>query len=171
MAISRRVFQIVPDRALSEADKRNGRTDFGDCLDKRIRLAIDDYSIQESSELVFLHGSDFEKIFGKRNPDYGTKLAVVKITNTRTKKSIHRLFRTSCNIHGIRNYVALSYNSLLGLSNDSQSLKSMDELELAEGSWLIYYWNHPINATKVALRVGVYSIIISIIGIFISIFY
>lgn len=169
--ISRPVFQVVSDRKLSEKDKNNGKTQYGKTLDERYRFHIEDYSIQECSEFAFLQGKDFEKIFGKKNPDYGSNLAVVKITNPKTKKSIHRCYKTSSSIHGIKDsFIALSYNSLLELSKDTDSFKGMDELEISKGNKWLYYWHHPYRPTRLSLRLGLLGFILAVFSLVYSIF-
>lgn len=167
--ISRRVFQVAANRGISASDKHNGKTETAQCLDGRFRIHIDDYSLQECTELAFLRGSDFVNIFGKKNPEYGSKLTVVKITNPKTKKSIHRLYRTSSSIHGMNGYIGLSYPNLLALSSSSDSIKEMDELEITEGCRFLYYWNHPYSMTKVSTRIGLVGLVFSLVGLIISI--
>lgn len=170
--ISRPVFQVVSDRKLSEKDKNNGKTQYGKTLNERFRFHIEDYSNQECSELAFFQGRDFEKIFEKKNPDYGSKLAVVKITNPKTKKSIHRCYRTSSSIHGFGmfDYIGLSYNSLLELSKDTDSFKGMDELEISKGNKWLYYWHHPYRPTRLSLRLGLLGFILAVFSLVYSIF-
>ena len=56
---------------------------------------ITDYSPIEYEELIFLQGSDFEKIFGAKDgsPKLNGRLPVVKITNPHNGKSVHLLYQ------------------------------------------------------------------------------
>ena len=161
--ISRPVFQIG-----AEGNPKPEATSLG----HRGMVGTKIYSLTECTELAFLRGEDFKEIFGEYNADYGSSLAVVKITNPITGMSVHRLFRTcpDLNLPDGVNYVALTYTSLLRLSNSRESFKSMNQLIISKGCKWLYYWNHPFPATKVSVRLGVIGIMLSLVGIVVSLF-
>lgn len=166
--ISRPVYQIGPQ-------VKSGSSEFakeGQMLDSRDKVFTSIYNYTECAELAFLQGPDFERIFGKKNADYGASLAVVKITNPKTGKTIRRLFRTcsDININPKTDFIALPYTSLLRLCNGTDSFKSMDTLVVERGNKWLYYWSHPFHATMVSVRLGVIGLIIGAIGTLVGIF-
>lgn len=141
-------------------------------LKGRNRAFIQDYSIVDSDGFVFMDGKDFAEIFGDRhaNTGYKNKLAIVKIFNPNTGKSIHRQYRTCSSLKGWKDYAALTYHSLIELVDSQDQFENMEELEISKGSVYKYYWNHPFHATKVATRLGVYGIVVGVISIIVSVF-
>lgn len=162
------VFQLtsVPEIYRQESDKRkivNSRQ-----LSERPKIAISDYTQTESNEFAYLSGRDFKLIFGDKNANYGSKQTVVKITNAQTGKSIHRLYRTSHDIHGLSNYIVLTYSSLLHLCKDQDTFDRMDKLVVSKGNIIWFYLNHPNHCTKIMLWMAIFSILLSVVSLVVS---
>lgn len=163
------VYQLTTLHDVVKYDLNHNKTYNGKQLCERPRIAINDYTQTESNEFAFLSGCDFRSIFGDKNANYGSKLAVVKITNAQTGKSIHRLFRTSHDVHNLSSYIVLSYSSLLNLCKDQATFDCMDKLVVSEGCVLKYYINHPNHCTKIMLWMAIASTLLSIVSILVSI--
>lgn len=168
------VLRTVYEAKFGSCYKQDPRTQDNDHekLKVRHRCFIEDYSPVDCDSIVFLDGNDFKGIFGDRHADtnYKNKLAIVKITNPQNGKSIHRQLRTSSELHrnGWKNHAVLTYFSLINLVNSQSQLENMDKVEISKGSIYKYYWNHPYHATKVATRIGIYSVVIGIISLILS---
>lgn len=122
---------------------------------------------------VFLDGHDFKEIFDESRGNsrkYRHSLPIVKITRAETGQSIHRIFHTCHTLGSYKktNYVALTYSSLLQLSTSNEDYKYIDQLEISEGSWFPFYWNHPHHATRISMRLGFVSLIISALSFIIA---
>lgn len=162
------VYQLTTSYEVVKNEMSHGKSHTGKQLSERAKIAINDYTQNESNEFAYLSRSDFQTIFGKRNADYGSKPIVLKITNAQTGKSIQRLYRTSHDIHGLKNYIVLTYSSLLKLSNSQDSFDRMDKLVVSKGCIIKFYILHPNHCTMVMIWMAVISIVLSIISIVMS---
>ena len=162
------VYQLTTSIDVVKQEMARGKSHTGKQLSERAKIAINDYTQNESNEFAYLSPYDFQTIFGKRNADYGSKPIVLKITNAQTGKSIQRLYRTSHDIHGLKNYIVLTYSSLLKLSNSQDSFDRMDKLVVSKGCIIKFYMLHPNHCTMVMIWMAVISIILSIISIVMS---
>lgn len=162
------VYQLTTSHEVVKQEMARGKNHTGKQLSERAKIAINDYTQNESNEFAYLSGSDFITIFGQRNADYGSKPIVLKITNAQTGKSIQRLYRTSHDIHGLKDYVVLTYSSLLKLCNSQGSFDKMDKLVVSKGSIIRFYLHHPNHCTKIMIWMSITSIFISIISIVIA---
>lgn len=162
------VYQLTTSYEVVKNEMSHGKSHTGKQLSERAKIAINDYTQNESNEFAYLSRSDFQTIFGKRNADYGSKQVVLKITNAQTGKSIHRLYRTSHNIHGLKDYIVLTYSSLLKLSNSQDSFNRMDKLVVSKGCIFWFYMYHPNHCTKITIWMAAVSIIVSLISIVIA---
>lgn len=159
------VFQLTSSLEIAKQEVAHGKSTNGNQLSERPKIAIGDYTQTESNEFAYLSGRDFKLIFGDKNANYGSKQTVVKITNAQTGKSIHRLYRTSHDIHGLSNYIVLTYSSLLHLCKDQDTFDRMDKLIVSKGSIMKFYLNHPNHCTKIMLWMALLSIVLSAISI------
>ena len=131
-------------------------------------ICIIDYSPNEYEELVFLQGSDYKLIYGQNDGDNKRSKwpPIVKITNPNNGKYIYRAFRTSSEIHGFRDYAAISYTAIKQITTNKEELENLMYVVLSKGHIIPFYLNHPNHAT----RIGIYSACIGVLSLAISIF-
>ena len=119
--------------------------------------------------LVYLHSSNYSKIFGTTLSNRLGKRGVVKILYIDTngeKNSIHRSFAT----RGIKDLG----NETIGLSFSSCQYLGIEDFEsanftLKKGNKLLFYWNHPLHEIRIAFKLGILSVFLGLISILISI--
>lgn len=120
---------------------------------------------RDYDDVAFLNNRTYSAIFGEKRADSSNEkklLSVVKITCD--GKSIHRAYRCSANMK--KKSVALTQNSQRLLFG---SLTNADYVTISKGSKFIYFWNHPFHATRISMRLGVYSVALAIVSIIISV--
>lgn len=125
-------------------------------------------SVQQNIDAVFLAPKDYELIFGFKKAKMSLakkRLSVIRISFdgkhiSRRYLGESKLKCTEC--------AALNYSSLLELVNESSSEVIGHEVTLSKGSRFDYYWNHPFHATRISFRLGIISIALAVISIFIS---
>ena len=135
----------------------------------RPKICIRDYSPTEYEELAFLQPSDFELIFGV--PDSSGKWRgspIVKITNPNNGKSVHRMFRTSDEIHSIRDYVSISYTAIKSIVKSKEEFDSLRYVRISKGNRLYYYLIHPNYAVRISIWLGSISVVLGIISLIIA---
>lgn len=138
-------------------------------------MKLDDYSVGEYDDKVILHGDVFKELFN--SPRYNTTdqlklLAIVKITNNRNGKSIHRAFLGKKGMDGLtQKMVGLSPNSIRLLNGEDDKPEFIDSVTISRGSTFWYYWNHPFHAIRFSMRLGLLSLIVAVLSIIISIIY
>jgi hypothetical protein len=139
---------------------------------ERERICITDYSPVEYEELVFLQGSDFEKIFGVKDgsPKLKGKMPVVKVTNPNNGKSVHLLYRTSSEIKSYEDYAVMTFSAIKKITSSPEELKHLKSVNISEGNKLCFLINHPIHSVRCSIRLGFLSVILSIISIIIAVF-
>ena len=158
--ISRKLHQLTSNTGVIESNKHNKNANV------RQRICITDYSPVEFEELVFLEPKDFELIFGIKDSDCKIKnLPVVKITNPHNGRHVYRLFRTSYEIRGFKEYAGVSYTTIKQIADNREEFETLNKVLLSKGCLTSFYWNHPIHATKVAIHIGVYSLVIGVISL------
>ena len=129
-------------------------------------LSLVDYSPSEYDDKVILHGDVFKELFGA--PRYKTNkrnklLAVIKITN-KNGESIHRAYLGKKGVPGFNSdHVALTHNSIRLLNGDDENPDSIKQVTISKGCRFLYYWNHPYHATRISMRLGMLSIVLTII--------
>lgn len=169
MAVERKAFQTTTHKNSFEKEIHQGKSINAKSLSMRPHIYVGRLSIEQEDAYIFLSGNDFREIFGVRHGDsqyYRRHPAIVKIT--RGKKRIYRQFHT-LNTNQITNYAALSYNSLLALSNTAKNLRDIDTISLSPSKgWLTLYWKHPIFSRVTSNRQSIIAIILAIIGIILS---
>ena len=106
--ITRNLHQLTSNTDVINRNKQRRDKDF------RQRICITDYSPNEYEELVFVQGSDYKLIYGQNDGDNKRSKwpPIVKITNPNNGKFVYRAFRTSSEIHGFRDYAAVSYTTI-----------------------------------------------------------
>ncbi len=136
----------------------------------RKRLYVTSYTPTEYEELIFIDGRDFKSIFNETDANRSrSKSAVVKITNPQNGKSIYRLFRTCGDIQNMGgHYAGMTYTAIRLLTTNDEEIKSLTTVQLSEGDKCHFYWNHPVAATRLSVRYGVWGIICSIVCAIVS---
>ena len=120
---------------------------------------------RDYDDVAFLNNRTYSEIFGEKRANSSKEkqlLSVVKIKYG--CRSIHRAYRCSANM--TKNTVALTQNSQRLLFG---SLTNADYVTISKGSKFIYFWNHPFHATRISMRLGVYSVALAIVSIIISV--
>ena len=120
---------------------------------------------RDYDDVALFHSKEYAKIFGEKRAescDEQKLLSVVKITYG--GKSIHRAYRCSPKLR----------KDEVGLSSNSQRLlfgkiDNAGEVTITKGSKFIYFWNHPFHATRISMRLGVYSVILAILSTILAI--
>jgi len=133
-------------------------------------LQLVDYSPNGYDDKVVLYGDEFKELFKSsryKATNSLKRLAIVKITNNMNGETIHRAFYGRKNIQGLVGQVGLSYNSIRHLSDENNAPDGIKQVSISKGSVFLYFWNHPFHATRISMRLGVISLIITI---FLSIF-
>lgn len=137
----------------------------------RNRLLLPEYFASDCDCSVYCNGKDFAAIFGRRrsNTKYKSIPPVVKVTNPRTRLSIHRIYRMYPSEYKIKEeHCVLTYQSLLELINNNNDMNRLDRVLLSKGSLWKYYWHHPFHATRISMHLGVYSMLIGLLSLVIS---
>lgn len=129
-------------------------------------FAVDKTKIGDIDSKVLIHSQDYVRIFGAKKrdlPTYRKRLCIVKITS-RTGCSIYR----ECVAHPLNTErcAAVSKRSLALLDLEYENKPLVD---ITKGNPWLFYWNHPIHATRISVRLGVVGIGVSIIVTLISI--
>ena len=120
---------------------------------------------RDYDDVAFLNNRIYSKILGEKRAESSDEqklLSVVKITYG--GKSIHRAYRCSPKLR--KDEVALSANSQRLLFG---KIDNAGEVTITKGSKFIYFWNHPFHATRISMRLGVYSIILAILSTILAI--
>jgi len=136
-------------------------------------LKLCDYSANEYDDRVVLNGKLFKSLFDTSRHNASSRLkllAVVKVTNPKNGKSVHRAFFGRNNIKGLdTEKVALTRNTIRLLCDEENKQDHIDSVIISKGSAFIYFWKHPFHATRISM-IGVVlsmaSIILSVISLF-----
>lgn len=91
----------------------------------------------------------------------------VKISTNNNKIRIYRRCTGRSSKEFMDDMAALTYSSLkeLGVNNTRNDI----EIMINKGSWFSFYWYHPFHATRIAMRVGIYSLIVGVISVVLSV--
>lgn len=126
------------------------------------------HSLAELDSKVILTSNMYEKIFGEKKKNANTRkkrLSIVKISYN--GKSIHRDYMSTAVSGMSDNDVGLTLKSIKLLNAENFN----GELILSPGFWLAYYWQHPDNAVRLSIKMGVLSLFIALVSLFISLFF
>ena len=133
--------------------------------------------LEQMDDIAIFNSAAYAAIFGqcKKAATTRDKLSsIVRIKNSDTGRIIRRQYRY-IGITDLKNdCVALSPASIRLLCNeDNSELVGNNHVEVSKGNlWdsLMYYWEHPFHATRISIRLGLPALILSILGIIISLF-
>ncbi|MBR4129759.1 MAG: hypothetical protein IKU02_02415 [Bacteroidaceae bacterium] len=129
-------------------------------------MSLVDYSPSEFDDKVILYGDVFKDLFEVPRYKSGKNLkllGVIKITY-KNGKSIHRAYLGKKGVPGFcKNHVALSHNSIRLLNGNDENADFIDQVTISKGSVFFYFWDHPFHATRISMRLGVISILLTVL--------
>jgi|GEM_PF-6451373 hypothetical protein len=132
-------------------------------------ICIRDYSPTEYEELAFMQPSDYQLIFGIKDSEGKRRGSqIVKITNPNNGRSIHRQYRTSYEIHGLHNYVSITFTAIKEIVNSKEEFDNLRYVQVSKGSRICYYITHPNYAVRISIYLGSISVILGILSFLIS---
>lgn len=160
--LTRKLHQTTSNTSVIEFNKNHPN--------ERERICITDYSPVEYEELVFMQGSDFEKIFGYKDgsPKLKGRLPVVKVTNPNNGKSVHLLYRTSAEISGYEDYAVMTFSAIKKITSSPEELKHLESVQVSKGSAFCFFFNHPIHSVRCSIRLALFSILLSTISVLVA---
>ena len=120
-------------------------------------------------EKVAVYSDDYIELFGKQKQG-GRRFPIVKIIYTNQQNNEHCSIWRVADTKGVtgvtKGVIALPFGAMWELKiHNVQNA----EVEVKKGCCLPFYWNHPDHAARVATRIGLLSVILSLIGIVLSI--
>lgn len=125
---------------------------------------------KEFIDCVVLEPDDFKAIFGNRRAkvkDSEKTLAVVKIKSVVSGKVIYRRYLGEEALRD-RKMAGVTYASIYLLGDGKNDMRRTDVL-LSKGNRFLFYWNNPIYAVKISMRLGTLSLALGIISLFLGI--
>lgn len=118
-------------------------------------------------DVVYMSANSFGLLFGKsRSRICRTKqrLAVVKIKSKITKRVVYRRYVFNPEFSGLDSTnLALNPASIRELGENSTIVGG--EVIVCPGCAFSYYWCHPFHATRVSMKLGVFSVALAILSI------
>jgi hypothetical protein len=129
-------------------------------------------NMDDFSDKVLLENSNYRNIFGKPFNESGNKpwkRGIVKISNGR--RSTHLLFYSGNSKKITSKEYGISPASKHQLFTNSTGNES--EIEISKGCRFWFFWNHPSHYQRVAFKLGILGLFISIINLvplFVTIF-
>lgn len=110
-----------------------------------------------------------KEVFGGKAKDvlkYPWKKKIIKITSKATGLSVYRIWR------GVPAYVESKDTLFVDDSAKFALIKSKDDttvdLILSKGSRIGFYWNHFENATRISFKLGLTSVVLGVISLFLG---
>lgn len=146
------------DRLCAENEEQNGSRVYS----KR--------SIESLQDCALVQRNDYEELFGKKSFSQKNywKGNIVKITfGTR---SIYRRLDISTTKGHTKGVIGLTYSSLGELSCfPNLDEPGNSEVTVTKGCRFMYWWRHPNQAARISAVLGFVSIMLSMIGIILSV--
>ena len=126
--------------------------------------------IQENQDTAWLHNTEYKLLFGqKRSLDHKNKLqAILRLEYN--GRVIRRRYKYDGSLGITSNRVGLTSESIRLLFDDQKA--SQNWITVSKGNildLLLFYWNLPIRAERIAFRLGVVSIVLGAIALIVSI--
>lgn len=160
-----KLYQIVKSKKLVQLDRKDHRIHYhSKTLSNRQRLYVSD--TEDLDDVAVIDGHNFKDIFGCRDGDYGKGMRIIKISNG--SRSIYRRYHCSGDIHGMHNFVGLSYQSICKLCGTADAINNLDSVEVSKGSPINYYLTHITIGNVVSFVFTILGIVVSIILFFLS---
>ena len=127
-------------------------------------------SPKEFIDCVVLDPDDFNAIFGDgkamaQAPE--RTLAVVKMKSVVSGRVIYRRFLGERTLRG-KNMAGVTYASIHLLSDEMNDM-CQTKVILSRGNRIPFYWNNPIYAIRISMRLGSLSLALGIISLFLGI--
>lgn len=142
------------------------------CLDtvKGVNLYTEKCGDESLEDSVYMSPDSYKFIFKKTRTNDNRnrlRLAVVKITSRETHRSIFRKYVYNPRFKGLKiSNLALSPSSIRELGDNHSIIGK--EVWVSPGSVFCYFWNHPFHATRIATKIGVFSIVLAILSMIVS---
>ena len=126
--------------------------------------------IQENQDSAWLNNTEYRVLFGrKRSLDHKNKLlAVLRLEYN--NRVIRRRYKYDLALGITSNQVGLTSESIRLLFDDQKA--STNQIKVSKGNlWdmLLFYWNIPMRAERVAFRLGFVSVVLGVIALIISV--
>lgn len=156
--IERNAYKIVNHFT----EVRNGRDKYGQKRFAKTLSGREPICIHNCKDTeVYLRGADFRNIFGKKRADseYKNKKAIVKVS--RNGKSILCMYKCCLECGEIKDFVGLTYESLLRLSDSTDDINNIGKLTLSPGSRIWFY----LRYSDLGTRIGIWALLITILSI------
>ncbi len=125
-------------------------------------------SPKELDEYVVLQSSMYERIFGEKKINVSRsrkRLSIVKICYE--GRSIHRAYLSVSAKDFDKEYVALTPNSIYELSSE-KAITPLSKVTVCKGCVWKYYWNNPNAAVRMSFRIGMISIMLTLLLFFVD---
>ena len=122
--------------------------------------------LDDVQDVAWFKSSEYKNVFGQvRSLDKANKLlAVVRIEYSGRK--IWRRYLCDMQIGLGEDQVGLTSESIRILFDDQSPLN--EELLVVKGNFfdsIMFYWNHPFHATRISTRIGLPSLLISLVSL------
>ncbi len=176
-------------REIYEIHSTNAQNSSVDTLKKELRLN-DITHVTELDKFVVFWSTPFKenvngkmettnyhkKIFGKFKKEYNRTVSLVKIQSS-NGKTIYREYQGRATLgfsKDNKDMVALTPNTIKLLSHidDEDQMSPPNWLVLSPANWIdrfLYYLNHPDKAIMLSVRLGLFSIALSVISLIVAI--
>lgn len=137
-------------------------------------IVLNEYDDLDSfHDKVVLYSSWYHKIFKIYFSECGNtpwKRGIVKIksgSDPKKMRTIYRMFQGS-NLKGVeKNIIGLTGTSMNILDNPKEVLEN----NLSKGSKFCFYWQHPQHYVRVSFKLGVVSVLLTIVSLVIGILF
>lgn len=120
---------------------------------------------------VYMSPESYAEIIGKCRAKAGRfkrRLTVIRIFSPKTHRSIYRKFVTNPMFRGLnKTNLALHPSSIRELGDNKEIVNS--SVIVSQGSFFLFFWRHPFHATRISMKLGVFSILLAIISIILTI--
>lgn len=132
----------------------------------------DSYSyIEDNQDVAWFYNKEYQELFGiKRSLDHRNKLlAIVRLEYN--GKVIRRRYKYDSSLRIKGNQVGLTSESIRILFDDMDNVYQ-EEILVSKGNFIdtiMFYWNHPFHATRISFKVGLPSLVISVVSLLLSI--
>lgn len=140
--------------------------------DKKLQKIADAVSHPIDFELAYMHGSSYKEIFGTTLKGSDRRKRFIKITNTKTKKSVYRIFKGVPSVVKSEDTIYLDsdgYHVLTDTAESTEPVQNSVELSIKKTNWLAYYWNTSNTMVRITFKIGAVSLALGIISLILSV--
>lgn len=140
---------------------------FSNYLDQDTLRIANIGSSKEFDEYVVLHSSMYEAIFGEKKAKAKRSKKLLSVVRICCEgKTIHRVYRSLPAKDFGKDFVALTPNSIYELCQNSS--EAPKKVSVSKGCWWMYYWHNPVAAVRMSFRVGIASILFTLVTFIIT---